>query len=207
MIEQKAPRRTQAERSKASRGKIIHEATRLFGQYGFHGAKLSEIAKAVDMTEPGLLHHFPSKEHLLMGVLEERDRVNDEQYGVNRHENGWETLDALQALVAHNETVPGLVQLFTVLVTESISPDQPGHEFFVNRYRSIREQSTAVLKQSQQAGEIRSDIDPEALAVMVFALMDGLQIQWLLEPDKVSMSKAFDLYIRILKETLHPHHD
>lgn len=72
------PRLTQAARTKFSKEKIIREAVHLFGQYGFRGATLAEIARAAGLTEPGLLHHFPSKEHLLMDVLEERDRVNQE---------------------------------------------------------------------------------------------------------------------------------
>jgi len=40
---------------------------------------------------------------------------------------------------------------------------------------------TRVIVQAQQAGEVRSDISAEALAILIFAMMDGLQVQWLLE--------------------------
>ena len=69
-------RRTQAERTQLRKEQVIREAIRFFGQNGYHGAKLADIAKAAGVTEPGLLHHFPSKAHLLMEVLAERDRLD-----------------------------------------------------------------------------------------------------------------------------------
>ena len=36
---------------------------------------------------------------------------------------------------------------------------------------------------NQQAGRIRADLDPEAIAALVIAASDGLQTQWLLDPD------------------------
>ena len=200
MSENIPPRRTQADRTQKRKEQLIREATRLFGQYGYRGAKLADIAKAAEVTEPGLLHHFPSKEHLLMGVLAERDRADQERFGPTLQGEAGDALASLQALVEHNETVPGLVRLFTVLATESIDPEHPGHDFFVQRYRGLRPQMAEVLRQGQQRGEIRDDLRAEDLAVMVFALMDGLQIQWLLDPDEVEMAEVFHSLVRLLRK-------
>jgi AcrR family transcriptional regulator len=194
-----APRRTQAERTRASREKIIQAAIEFFAQQGFRGAKMADIAKAADLTGPGLLHHFPSKTHLLMEVLKERDRIDSERMRATLQKNGNHYLEAGIELVEHNETVPGLVQLFTLLVAESISPDHPAHEFFTQRYQREREHTAHVLMQAQQAGEVRSDILAETLVVMIFAMMDGLQVQWLLEPEKISMSGVFRVLTDMLK--------
>ena len=199
MTSSQTPRRTQADRTQKRKEQVIREATRLFAQYGYRGAKLSDIAKAAELTEPGLLHHFPSKAHLLTGVLEERDRADRERFYPTLHDEHANLLASLEALVEHNETVPGLVKLFTVLVTESITPEHPGHEFFVRRYHNLRDQMTETLQKAQEQGEIRADIGPDELAVMVFALMDGLQIQWLLDPDQVQMAKVFSAFVRLLR--------
>lgn len=199
MAEKSSPRRTQAERRRASREKIIREASRLFAEYGYRGAKLAEIAQAVGMSEPGLLHHFPSKEHLLIAVLEERDRVDRERFGQDVLEERRNLLEGLRALVAHNETVPGLVQLFIVLAAESIQPEHPAHGYFSERYQQVRDSIVELLRQSQQRGEIRNDVSAEELAAMVVALMDGLQIQWLFHPEQVKMSAVFDAFLSLLK--------
>lgn len=199
MSEQIMPRRTQAERTKQRKEQVIHEAIRFFGQYGFHGAKLADIAKAAGVTEPGLLHHFPSKEHLLMEVLAERDSIDHERYDPAVRGELVDPLNSFLELVEHNETVPGLVQLFTVLVAESIDNQHPGHEFFRHRYQELRNQTVDVLRKAQARGEIRNDIPAENLVILLFAMMDGLQIQWLYEPERISMSGLFDQFLGFLR--------
>ncbi len=198
MTERIPPKRTQAERTRQRKEQLIREATRQFGQYGFRGARLADIAQAAGVTEPGLLHHYPSKVHLLMDVLAERDRANLERYGVALH-GGPGGAESLQALVEHNQMAPGLVKLFTVLVGESIDPDHPSHDFFVQRYQTYRAQLAEGLRTAQAQGEIRSDLSPEDLAVMIFAMMDGLQVQWLLEPEQVDMARIFGLFLQLLR--------
>jgi AcrR family transcriptional regulator len=193
------PKRTQAERTQQRKAQIIHEAIRLFGQNGYHGAKLADIAKAAGVTEPGLLHHFPSKAHLLMEVLAERDRIDQERFDPSRRDGMKAPLTPLQELVEYNETVPGLVQLFTVLVAESIAEKHPAHEFFRQRYQNIREQIIAVMSEAQARGEIRSDIPAEDLAIMLFAMMDGLQVQWLYEPEHIEMAHLFEQFLKLLR--------
>jgi AcrR family transcriptional regulator len=73
------PCRTQVERTRVSREKIIQSATEEFSQKGFRGAKMADIAKAADLTKSGLLHHFPSKTHLVMEAIKERDRIEGER--------------------------------------------------------------------------------------------------------------------------------
>ena len=199
MKRSQTPRRTQAERTRASREKIIQSATEAFARKGFRGAKMADIARAADLTEPGLLHHFPSKTHLLMEVLKERDRIDSERMHATLKKNGNHFLDAGIELVEHNETVPGLVQLFTLLVAEGISPDHPAHAFFTERYQREREHMAQVIMQAQKANEVRSDIPAETLVVLIFAMMDGLQVQWLLEPEKINMSGMFRVLMDMLK--------
>lgn len=199
MKQLRTPRRTQAERTRLSREKIIQSAIEAFAQKGFRGAKMADIAKAADLTEPGLLHHFPNKTHLLMEVLKERDRIDSERMRATLQKNGNHFLEAGAELVEHNQTVPGLVQLFNLLVAESISPDHPAHEFFIERYQREREHWVPAIVQAQQAGEVRSDISPETIVILIFAMMDGLQVQWLMEPEKISMADLFRVMVDLLK--------
>jgi hypothetical protein len=105
--------------------------------------------------------------------------------------------------VEYNQSVPGLVQLFTVLVAESIDAQHPGHTFFLERYQKVRRQSVEALRQAQVRGEVRRDIPAEDLVVLIYALMDGLQIQWLYEPDKVNMASLYNQFTRLIQEP-HP---
>lgn len=59
---------------KTSRGEVrpavVREATRLFAERGFDGTALQDIADAVGVSKPAVLHYFPSKEAVRDAVLE-----------------------------------------------------------------------------------------------------------------------------------------
>jgi AcrR family transcriptional regulator len=64
-----APRRTQAERSEATRKLLLEAATKLIRKNGFGGLRTMEVAKLAGVSRGALLHHFPSKHALVVGVL------------------------------------------------------------------------------------------------------------------------------------------
>ncbi len=49
---------------------VLAAATRLFAARGFDGTALQDVASAVGVSKPAVLHHFPSKEALRSAVLE-----------------------------------------------------------------------------------------------------------------------------------------
>ncbi|WIB11371.1 MULTISPECIES: TetR family transcriptional regulator C-terminal domain-containing protein [unclassified Curtobacterium] len=48
------------------------------------------------------------------------------------------------------------------------------------------------------AGRIRDDLDPEDLASLSIAVSDGMQVQWLLDPDAVDGERVLRLLERIV---------
>lgn len=179
---------------------ILEKASQLFGEHGFQGATLDLVARAVGLTEQGVLHYFPSKVHLLQGVLEYRDQKDIEKNSelIERvHNNLTDLFDHLDDLVTQNEKIPGLIQLFTVLVSESIRSDHPSHDYFVDRYRQVRDIYVREFLKVNKT-EIRPDINLDELASLIMAVMDGLQIQWLLDPGKVDMVAVFKLFSKIV---------
>jgi AcrR family transcriptional regulator len=188
----------------ARREAILRAASEAFATHGYRGASLAMIADRVGMSAPGLLHHFPTKEHLLIDLLalrQERDAARVNELASVR---GGRILDALLALGAGNAESPGLVRLFTMLAAESVDADHPGHDWFVERYRQSRHFVVERLTEEQRVGLIRDDVDPELIAAQILAVFDGLQLQWLLEPDEVDMVTALDDYIGDLRARLAP---
>lgn len=175
------------------RREIIEAAFELFAERGYRGGSLDQVAQRVGLTKAGLLHYFSSKEALLIAVLAERDR-----YSASVAVRASEAADplelrlkALQALVAHNASQRGLIQAFTVLSAESVTEDHPAQEFFRQRYRAGRERLAEVVT---TAGRELSEDDARRAAALLLAVMDGLQLQWLLDPEEVDMGDAFNFF-------------
>ena len=195
---QKNPRKKRVRRDR--REEILQEATNLFGTYGFRGTTLSSVAEAVELTEPGLLHYFPSKVHLLQGVLAYRDEQDGEKYSSLvdlKNVSLPEYFHLLEELVTQNEEIPGLVRLFTILVSESIRSDHPSHEYFVERYTRIRAVFAENLSNLDEI-KIHPDAILDELVILVIAVMDGLQIKWVLDPKNIDMAKSFTLFSKIV---------
>ncbi|MET8999255.1 TetR/AcrR family transcriptional regulator [Amycolatopsis sp. NPDC004169] len=181
------------------REQILAVAADAFAVAGFHGTSIAEVAAKVGVSQPGLLHHFPSKEALILALLQQRD-LQDEQAlaaqfaGVDASTREW--------LVAHcrrNETQPGLVRLFTVQSAESLDPAHPAHEFFRERNRRVRGHLVRLLERDQETGRLPASLDPADTAAELVSLMNGLQLQWLRDPS-VDMCGIFETSMRRLEK-------
>ncbi len=179
-------------KGQARRQQILDEAVLVFGRSGSMSGSLREVAKRVGLTPAGLLHHFASKEELFAEVLRQRDeRVRDAAGEPAEHG----LIAQAAAVVAYNQTTRGLTSLYTTVVAEAADPDHPLHDDFAERYRARAEGTAELLRAGQRAGEIAPDIDPEAAARLISAVMDGIQQQWLLD-ETVDMTALFDEFVR-----------
>lgn len=172
-------------KSEEKRSLILEAALEVFAQSGYRSGSLRDVALKVGMSEAGLLHHFQNKSALLAAVLERRDDHAREM--VNFDGPGRQTLESLVDLVRYNSTIPGVVELYCTLSAEATSPDHPAHSFFINRYAETRASMTRAFTDMADTGQLRPDVDPGAAGRALISLMDGLQVQWLLDRDSVDM--------------------
>lgn len=63
------PTRARTRAGEANMERILDAATEVFSAYGFHGARIGDIAEAAGMSKPNLLYYFPSKEALYSAAL------------------------------------------------------------------------------------------------------------------------------------------
>jgi AcrR family transcriptional regulator len=181
-------------KGRARRSEIIEQAMAMFGEVGYRGATLREIATRCGISHTGLLHHFANKEALLVAVLEHRDEVDRER--LSAEGSGVDTLRRMVDLVAFNATRRGIVELFTVLSSEATSADHPAHDWFVQRYRSSLRATTRSFRRAQDEGALRAGVEPTVAAVQLTALMDGLQVQWLLDDGVTDMVAAVRAHLQ-----------
>jgi AcrR family transcriptional regulator len=185
-------------KTEARRAEILRTALDAFSVRGFQGSSLREIAESVGLSQAGVLHHFSSKEALLAAVLAEKDADSVKHFEDAR---GVGVLDALRGVVAENMAQPGLIRLFTTLSAEAINEEHPAHEYFQVRYAGARELLAGSLAQGQADGDVGSGVDVELAASLLIAIMDGLQMQWLLNED-FDMLAAFDTFLQTFRATI-----
>lgn len=174
-------------KGRARRAEILEAAIAVFGEVGYRGATLREIAARAGISHPGLLHHFPTKQALLLAVLTQRDEA-DSALVAPAGSTGTEQLHRIVELVAVNATRPGIIEMFTVLSAEATSPEHPAHAHLVARYQRTVANLTQAYTSARDEGALRPGVDPADAARTLVALMDGLQVQWLLDPQHTNMA-------------------
>ncbi|WP_022884897.1 TetR/AcrR family transcriptional regulator [Glaciibacter superstes] len=174
---------------------IVAAAHGVFAARGFRGGTFQEIADRVGMSQTSLLHYFPTKDDLLVAVLNHRDVIAD---GGPSQERPPEFADTLVHQAEYNETVPGVIELYTVLCGESATDDHPARDYFVARFDRLREEYAGELRALGAAGRLRDGVDPDRAAASIIALWDGIQTQWLLARGTTDMAGCLRDYLDLV---------
>lgn len=158
---------------------IIDAAIQIIGELGYRGFSINALARRCGLTTAGLLHHFGSKEGLLVALLQEReDRDRLAITGRLELRKGQvltraQVLEVLRAIVEQNASQPQLVRLNAMLRAEALPLDHPASRYFVERDLRTR---------SALADVVRPHVaDAQACARHLQAAMAGLEVQWLRE--------------------------
>jgi AcrR family transcriptional regulator len=197
--------RTPRPQTRARREEILKAAVATFGAKGYNKGPLTEIADQVGMTHAGILHHFGSKNALLMEVLEYRDQSDVADLPDHHIPGGADLFRHLVRTAFLNARRAGIVQAFVVLSAEAITDDHPARAFFENRYTTLRRELTQAFRtMCQEQGVTEPDTIDKA-AASILAVMDGLQVQWLLDPGAVDLAEASEFAIEaIVAQVLSP---
>lgn len=169
------------------RQQILEEASFLIGERGYYGFGLRELGQRCGLGNAGLLHHFGSKEGLLIALLAYRDMRDSEVMGLGRFGEkdcgpplALDDLRAmLRAAVVRNCTQPELIRLYALLQSEALNETHPAFEFFLSREVGIVEGLRRHL-----LGHVP---EPRSTARQILAAMLGLEQQW------IRSGQAFDL--------------
>lgn len=155
---------------------ILETAKRLFDEHGYDGVSMDQIAEAVEYSKGVLYKHFASKDELYMALCaDELDRL------ARRFE---------EAARGGGTARERLIRIGEVYINECLS--EPGWflaHFQMDRSRNNREGHGAkeiidqsrraddrslrvvleTIRQGQASGEFRKDVDPQQLAVAMWA--------------------------------------
>ncbi|WGD38535.1 TetR/AcrR family transcriptional regulator [Lysinibacter sp. HNR] len=187
------------------RQEILRASVEIFGSKGSVNGTLSDIAEHVGMTHAGILHHFGSKEQLLLEALRYRDESDVENLEEKQIPHGIEFFRHLVHTAFSNAQRAGIVQVYAVLSAESVTDNHPAREYFEERYRTLRDEAVEAFRVMCTERGVESSASVLHAAASILAVMDGLQVQWLLDPGNVDLGGASEFAIEaIVSAALNP---
>jgi AcrR family transcriptional regulator len=197
MAEPDPPRAEQRRtgRSPDRRDEILRVAFELFAERGYRGTSLAAVADRAGLSQPGLLHHFPGKEALLAGVLQMYEKIDAGRLFTGPAATA-ASLDRLAEVIEYNASRPDAVRALAVLAAESVTSDHPARAFFVERYAEFRKGAARALEAEFRR---RGQLTPEQAAALTIAVLDGLHLQWLLQPDEIDVPDLFTAFLSLLR--------
>lgn len=183
---------------------IVAAATEHFAREGYRGTGIAAIAKEAGVTTGGVLHHFGSKEGLLVAVLQQRDRDAVTAFESHPADTVADELDRWVAVAAWNEDRAAVAALHTVLLAESIAADHPARAWFLERNRAVVAVLAGTLRRGVERGELKADLDVEAKAAELHALIEGAHLVWLHSGEPTGLASllrsALDGQLRSMKD-------
>jgi len=194
-----------ARSGRSSRARIVEVALEHFAAHGYRGTSLARIAKEAGLSQPGILHHFPTKAALLGAVLTERDKRDLAAVGLSDDEMADldfpQALEVLEKIAARNVTNRSLVQFAHLVSAEATGGDHPAYEWVTVRTAYVRTFVTSAIRRSIEAGQLVDGVDPDRIGTLVVGVLEGLENQWLVDPD-IDMVGSFQSFVEMLRASL-----
>ena len=173
----------------------------MFAARGFRSATVDAIARRSGLSRAGLLHHFANKQAILTALLDERDAelaLDNDAVA----DSVTTLISGVRARLRRILDGRDLILLAHVLRAEAVDPEHPAHDWIVRRSRRLRAAMTTALEASMANGELRSDVDPRQLSALLLAVIEGLEMQWLEDPDEIDVEAGVELFDELLRGSI-----
>jgi AcrR family transcriptional regulator len=169
-----------------SREQLLAAASRVFAQRGYHGASMNEIAAEAGFSKGALYWNFASKEDLFFALLDALDeRVRALVSAATRaptgeHRTG-ELSRGISEVLSDGRDVVMLFHEYSALAVR----DPQVAVRYATRNARLRAEIAGSIRERHEHLGVPLAIEAEQLATAMIALVHGLSIQQLTEPEAV----------------------
>jgi TetR/AcrR family transcriptional repressor of bet genes len=183
------------------RAELSAAVWRLAARDGLEAVTVRRVAEEAGFSTGAVVHYFADKEELLLfafGTVADRVRARL----ANAAEHTTEPLKLARAwlvegLPTGREQQAEVRVWFAFLGLALTRPALARAQRLT--YRAWRGRVADLLREAQERGDVRADVDPAAAATALVALVDGLSIQATFEPRALSAARQAELVDRQLE--------
>jgi AcrR family transcriptional regulator len=196
---------SKAEQSLKTRRRLIAAATKLFARKGYRDASVQEIADAAGISRGSIFWHFGSKEGLLWAVAEELFARWENQVLVPEVGEATGIEAVRRSLDAHRAFLggqPEAIRLFHVLMFEALGPRPDLGSEYARLHRHFKNLGARWIERGVETGDVRADVDSDAVAVAIIGALGGIAYQYLLDPEGVDLERVYAALGRTLERGL-----
>jgi TetR/AcrR family transcriptional repressor of nem operon len=158
-----------------TRRKIVEAAAPIFNQHGYEGSSLNALMEATGLKKGGIYRHFANKEELAAEAFDYTWETawNARRLHIDEKGGGIEKLKRLIAnFVEHRSPVAGGCPILNTAVdADDGNPVLRARAAKALRYWLQRLQE--IVEQGQEHREIRPEADPNAVATVIVASLEG----------------------------------
>jgi len=188
----------------ARQEEILERTLELTREGGLGGLTTRKIAERVGFTEAALFRHFPTKQALILALM---DRLEDMLLGPIRATAADASLSAAERLEGmvrhHTRVVREHDSLPILLLAEAAASGDPA---LVDRMRAIFHGYLSLLegvaREGQTSGTVTRAIQPDCLAILLLGAPAGLAIRHRLLPDARAEQRFEDTLIPFLRSQI-----
>ncbi len=152
-----------------TRERILREASRIFARKGFHGTSTREIADAVDIRQPSLFHHFPTKRDIMSELI---DIDHSESAAVAESEAAGEGSAALRLYRYLVWDISFLCRCPYDLTSVESIVDDPMFADKLERRDALRRARRSMIEQAIEAGEF-VEVDADLAEKAIVWILQG----------------------------------
>jgi AcrR family transcriptional regulator len=183
---------------------IIAAAAEVLYERGLFDTRIGDIAERVGTSAPTILYYFESKDRLLEEAVDQSDR---EFYArlLEGHEKYESASEKLVHLIEETSLGPDGVGSDWTLWMEiwvRARRDASVRDSYFELDRRQRTLIADIVREGQESGEFSADTDPDAFAVALSGLMDGLGVQITLEQPDVPADRMIGICLGLASSEL-----
>ncbi len=178
---------------------IVEAAIAVFSRLGFHKARMDDIAREAGVSKGTLYWYFESKDAITKALLQHlfEQEVQEVETVLAAEGSVSERLLALtQQLAGRLEEQEKLIPIIHEFYATA-SRDPTAQHTLAGYNQAYRELLAAHIRQGIERGEFHLS-DTEAAATIIGAIIEGLALLWMIDPQTVRWRDTFPLAMQLL---------